>query len=247
MSTSKTENWLFLRGLARGQGHWGSFLTKFQEKFPERDVECVDLPGNGVRHQEVSPLRVREYVEDLRRQCRFTKEQKPFKVLALSMGAMVTVEWMHRYPHEIEKAYLVCTSSARHSKFYQRLKVRNLVKGFPLLKAKTPEEWETGILNMIVNDPQRRQEELGSLVEFSQAHPVRVENVFRQLLAASRYRFPKSSPGDIVLIGSYGDRFVAPECTLQLAKAWSLETRMNSWAGHDIPIDDPRWLIEQLL
>ncbi|KYG63112.1 alpha/beta hydrolase [Bdellovibrio bacteriovorus] len=247
MPTSKNENWLLLRGLARGQGHWGSFLPLFQKKFPHAQIECLDLPGNGLRNKEKSPLNIRDYVQDLRARSAFVQEKKPFNVLALSMGAMITVEWMHRYPHEIEKAYLVCTSSARHSRFYQRLQPKNLLTGLPILAAKTAAEWETGILSMITNDPVQRQKELPALIEFSEKHPVHVQNVIRQLLAASRYRFPRKAPGDITLIGSYGDRFVAPECTLQLAKAWGLETRMNAEAGHDVPIDNPRWLIEQLL
>lgn len=247
MPISKTENWLLLRGVARGQGHWGSFLPLFQEKFPQAHMECLDLPGNGLRHEEKSPLKIRAYVEDLRARSSFVQEKKKFKVLALSMGAMITVEWMHRHPHEIEKAFLVCTSSARHSRFYQRLQPQNLLAGLPALTAKTAPQWEEVILSMITNDPVRRQQELPALIEFSEKHPVHPANVLRQLVAASRYRFPRKAPGDITLIGSYGDRFVSPDCTLQLAKAWGLETRMNAEAGHDVPIDDPRWLIEQLL
>lgn len=247
MVNSKKENWLFIRGLARGQGHWGSFIPLFQKNHPEAEIECLDLPGNGLRHNELSPLKVADYMNDLRSHSKFVKEKKPFKVVALSLGAMITVEWMHQHPHEIEKAFLVCTSSARHSRFYQRLQLKNLRKGFSVLTSNTPEQWEAAILSMIVNNRQRGQEELPALIEFSRHHPVRLENILRQIAAASRYRFPRRPPGDVVLIGSWGDRLVSPQCTVQLAKAWNLLPQMHPSAGHDVPIDDPRWLIEHLL
>jgi alpha-beta hydrolase superfamily lysophospholipase len=246
MSAAKNENWLLLRGLVRGQGHWGSFLKDFQERFPHADIECLDLSGNGLENQKTSPLMIHEYMRDIRSRCRFVKEKKPFNVLALSLGAMIAVDWMHAFPHEIQKSFLVCTSSAGHSKFYERFQAKNLLVGFPILTAKTPEKWEEIVLKMIVNDPERARAEMPALVEFTRKYPVSKENVLRQLVAAARYRFPKRAPGDVTLIGTYGDRLVSPECTLQLAKAWGLEAIMHSTAGHDIPLDDPHWLLQQL-
>jgi pimeloyl-ACP methyl ester carboxylesterase len=218
-----------------------------QEAMPEANIECLDLPGNGFRSKETSPLEISAYVKDLHGRSRFVKQKEPFQVLALSMGAMIAVDWMHSFPHEIEKAFLVCTSSARHSKFYERFRPKNLLTGFPILTAKNSDDWENVILDIIVNDPQRRAAEFPALTKFSEEHPIRVENIFRQLFAASRYRFPKKPPGDISLLGTYGDRLVAPECTLQLAKSWGVRPEMHTTSGHDIPIDDPHWLIEHLL
>lgn len=244
---TESQHWLLLRGLVRGQGHWGRFPQMMQAQFPQSQILCLDLPGNGLRSTERSPLSIHDFMTDLRERCPWVKEGVKFQVLALSMGAMIAVDWMHCYPHEISKSYLVCTSSARHSRFYQRFHPRNLLTGFPLLSAQTAEEWERGVLSLITNNEARRQEEWPQMVEFSRQHPVQRENLFRQLFAASQYRFPKRPPGEVQLIGSYGDRLVSPQCTLSLAKAWGLEAVMHPSAGHDIPIDDPRWLLEQLL
>jgi hypothetical protein len=36
---------------------------------------------------------------------------------------------------------------------------------------------------------------------------------------------------------------VDPGCTEAIARAWSLETQTHPWAGHDLPLDDPPWVI----
>ncbi|WII73791.1 alpha/beta hydrolase [Bdellovibrio sp. 22V] len=241
-------NWIFLRGLARGVGHWGSFVSKMKERFPEDRIELLDLPGNGTRHEEKSPLHISEYVKDLRSRSEFVKNQEPFNIMAVSLGAMVTTEWMREYPHEVKRGYLVCTSSTGFSRFYERFQPMNFLKSAHLVAAQKDEmAWEKVILDMVTNSHERRQEEILALAAFTKKNPMRIENILRQLVAASRYQFPHEAPGDVRLLGSYGDRLVSPTCTLKIAEKWGVKPAMHSWAGHDIPIDDPHWLIEHLL
>lgn len=244
-----TENkrWILLRGLARGRGHWGSFIEKFAAAHPGDEIECLDLPGNGERNKEFSPLAVSEYVSDLRRQSRFVKAGESFQVVAVSLGAMIAVEWMHRFPWEVQKAYLICTSSSSTSKFYERYQTHNILPTLGLAGVKDPRKWEETILGMVANNQKRRNEELPGLAKYSEKYPQSSVNVLRQLVAAARFQIPKEVPGDIHLIGSYGDRLVSPDCTTKLAERWGLKPTMHPWAGHDIPIDDPQWLIERLL
>lgn len=241
-------NWLLLRGLARGVGHWGSFADKIQQHFPNDNFEFLDLPGNGTRHTEVSPLKISDYVADLRSRCSYVKKGESFQVLSVSLGAMITVEWMKRHPHEITKATLVCTSSGGFSPFYRRFIASNIPKGLKLIgKEKDEALWESTILGMIVNSKERRQEEIGLMMAYSKQYPMKPQNVIRQMLAASQYRFPDSAPGDIRLLGSHGDRLVSPTCTLKIAERWGMRAEMHPWAGHDVPVDDPQWLLEHLL
>ncbi|XGC79658.1 alpha/beta fold hydrolase [Bdellovibrio bacteriovorus] len=241
------KNWLLLRGLARGVGHWGTFAEAIKKRFPEDRFEFIDLPGNGARHEEVSPTSIGDYVKDLRSRCEYVKNNQKFNVLAVSLGAMITVEWMREFPHEINKAYLVCTSSSGFSPFYQRFQPVNLIKSLRLLTSNQALIWENTILNMIVNSADRREAEMLGMVAYSEQYPVKMQNILRQLTAASQFRFPKEAPGDVRLIGSHGDRLVSPHCTLKIAHAWELKPQMHPWAGHDIPVDDPQWLLEQLL
>lgn len=241
-------NWILLRGLARGIGHWGAFAQKIQEHFPNDKFEFIDLPGNGSRNQETSPLKISDYVKDLRAHSQFVKNKEKFNILAVSLGAMITVEWMREFPLEVQRAYLICTSSNGLSPFYHRFQPINLWKGLPLLTAHSKAElWEKTILGMITNNQERRESEILAMIAYSERYPVRLENLARQMTAASQYRFPKEAPGDIRLLGSYGDRLVSSNCTLSIGKAWGLKPEMHSWAGHDLPIDDPQWLLEHLL
>ncbi|HWU43251.1 MAG TPA: alpha/beta hydrolase [Bdellovibrio sp.] len=242
-----TKRWILLRGLARGRGHWGSFAELIQKNFSDCEFEFIDLPGNGERYQEQSFTRVTDFVKDLRAQSKFVQEGKPFNVLAVSLGAMITVEWMREFPHEVQKAVLICTSSSNFSPFYQRYQMKNYAQSFLLAFEGDPIRWEKRVLEMITNNHVRREAEFMALAQYSKQHPVQIKNIFRQLMAAAQYRFPEKAPGDIRIIGSYGDRLVSPQCSLEIGKAWGLEPIMHAWAGHDIPIDDPSWLIEYLL
>lgn len=245
---SQNRSWILLRGLARGTGHWGSFVERIKEKFPHDQFELLDLPGNGARAQEQSPLKISDYVKDLRQQSQFIRDGKTVNILSVSLGSMITVEWMSEFPHEIKKAYLVCTSSAGFSPFYHRFQVANYAKAARLFSAQKNEiKWENAILEMVTNSHERRKAEVLGLAEYTKQHPMQLGNVFRQMWAASQYRFPKQNPGDVTLIGSYGDRLVAPACTMQIGRKWGLHPLMHPWAGHDIPVDDPEWLLEQVL
>lgn len=243
---AESRNWLLLRGLARGQGHWGSFPQRMKERFPDDHIELLDLPGNGTRNNEISPLTISEYVSELRQHCDFVKRKSTFRIFSLSLGSMVAVEWMRQFPQEIEKSFLVCTSSKGHSPFYHRFQWANYLKALSLFGAET-ELWETTILEMVTNNRERRAEELPLLVQHSEKYPVKPLNILRQMAAASNYQFPKECPGNIQLLGSYGDNLVSPQCTLRIAERWGIEAAMHPWAGHDIPIDDPLWLLEHLL
>ncbi|MNJ94664.1 2-succinyl-6-hydroxy-2,4-cyclohexadiene-1-carboxylate synthase [compost metagenome] len=240
-------NWILLRGLARGRGHWGSFAQKMAERFSEDRFEFLDLPGNGERNEEESPLAIADYVKDLRARSEFVKNGENFHILALSLGAMIAVEWIKEYPHEVKKAYLACTSSSNFSSFYERFRPVNYLKAGQMILAKEAAGKEKVILHMIANNKERIDAEFLTMETYSRQYPVKERNMIRQLFAASQYRFPSQAPGDIQLIGSFGDRLVSPNCTLNIAKKWELKANMHPWAGHDIPIDDPQWLIEHLL
>jgi pimeloyl-ACP methyl ester carboxylesterase len=246
MPTSKNR-WILLRGLARGKGHWGSFPEDMQKFFPEAQIEMLDLPGNGERHQEQSLLSMSEYVQDLRSRSHLVKDGKSFQILAISLGGMVAIQWMREFPNEVSKLHLICTSTASTSPFYHRYQKENYLPTLRLFLDPTIEKMERTILEMTTNNLQRRQQFFMEFVEYSKKYPELRGNVLRQLIAASRFRIPQKPPGEINLLGSYGDRLVSPKCTLRLGKRWGIEPKMHDAAGHDIPIDDPQWVLEHLL
>ena len=43
------------------------------------------------------------------------------------------------------------------------------------------------------------------------------------------------------------DRFVSSQCSRALASAWSVPLVLHPAAGHDLPHDDPDWVIARLV
>lgn len=239
-----SDKWVFVRGLGRGQGHWGLFRRLVLDSIGAENVEFLDLKGNGQRYDEISFTSISDFMEDLRFYSRLLKEGQKVNLVALSLGGMVCAEWAHQYPDEVASLTMVSSSSAE-SPFYHRFNLRSV----PLLfkgAIGTMREREKCILEVVANSAQRRDEEFADFVEYSTKYPLKISNFFRQIKAASGYRMPSKMRVSIKLIGSYGDRLVSPACTIHLAKLWNLEPVMHSWGGHDLGVDDPRWLFEQL-
>jgi alpha-beta hydrolase superfamily lysophospholipase len=218
-----------------------------REKFPEDTIELIDLPGNGERNQDSSPASVSEFVADLRARSELVKKGERFHILSISLGGMITVEWMRQFPHEVIRSYVMCTSSAGFSPARDRYMLPNYLPTAKVLVAKDEVAREEIVLAMTVNSQERRAAEFMALSAYSQKHPLKTSNLVKQIFAASQYRFPKQAPGDVVLIGSHGDKLVSPRCTLSIGKAWGLPVQMHPWSGHDVALDDPQWLLERLL
>ena len=112
-----------LRGLTREQAHWGPFPELLRKTLP-RDALILtpDLPGNGTLWQSRSPCSVKDMVEHCRQALREVGHAPPYHVLAMSLGAMVTVDWADRYPNELAATILISTSMRPFSPFWHRLR-----------------------------------------------------------------------------------------------------------------------------
>jgi len=95
------DTWVLLRGLTRESRHWGSFAGQFQQAIAQARVLTPDLPGNGLLNGQRSPSQVAAMVEFCRAQLQQQQLAPPFKVLAMSLGAMVSVAWSQTYPREL--------------------------------------------------------------------------------------------------------------------------------------------------
>jgi pimeloyl-ACP methyl ester carboxylesterase len=50
----------------------------------------------------------------------------------------------------------------------------------------------------------------------------------------------------LLLLASRGDALVDPRCSLAIAQRWACEIAMHPWAGHDLPLDDADWVVQQV-
>lgn len=245
MNTDKTI-WVFLRGLTRQKGHWGDFVQEYQHVVPKSRVLALDMAGNGQWHQQTSPWSVPEMVEHCRTQLVRQKIAPPYRVLAMSLGAMVAVHWAQAYPREIAATVLINTSMRPYSPFYQRLRPGNYGALLRLLVSRADAaQWERTILQITSN--RSRHNVLPQWLALREKNPVSGANALRQLVAAARFRALATAPRQpTLLLASQYDRLVDVECSKALARHWNCPLRLHPSAGHDLPLDDGAWVADQV-
>lgn len=242
--------WVLLRGLTREAGHWGPLPAMLAESRPGTRVIAIDLPGAGVRHAMRSPTSIRATMEDCRAQLHALGETR-CRLLAMSLGAMVAVEWAHRYPNELAGAMLVNTSLRPFSAWHRRLRPRNYLALLGLLWPwRDAYAREAVVLRLTSRrrfDVAQKTAVVDAWTALRERHPVSTANALRQLFAAARYRAPARAP-DLplkVLVGA-GDSLVDPDCSRRLAQAWQLPIAEHPTAGHDLALDAPDWIAAQM-
>lgn len=249
---SDKRSWILLRGLVREQRHWGEFPGIFQQHFPSDNIILYDFPGNGQRNKEKSASCIIDMVEDVRAYISGHRLHHPVYIIALSLGGMVAVEWINRYPDECAGAVLISTSLRGLNPFYQRLLPSNYPIIFKsLIFHEDIFQKERRILNLVSNivarDPAKSEAVIRHWVSYAEQNPVSASNGLRQLIAAIRFHVPKLPPAiPIMLLNSQADHMVSPECSFVLAKYWQLPIETNKTAGHDIPLDDAEWVCEKI-
>lgn len=238
--------WLLLRGLMRETRHWGDFPARLAAA-GQTSTYTLDLAGNGLRYSETSGPTVPDMADDVADQWQRLRGG-PVRVLALSLGGMVAAEWARQAPHTVTELVL-CNSSFRpYSAPWERFQPRALSKLLRLLlTAPAALEIETEILRLSSNRPEAHAAQLCDWVQWRQQCPVSAGNVLRQLAAAARYRAAPAPAVATRVLSSAGDRLVSPRCSQRLAAAWKVPLALHPSAGHDLPLDDPDWLLAQLV
>ena len=244
--------WLLLRGLTRERRHWEDFPDVFSRHFPHDRIVFHDYAGNGARYRENSPSSISAMVDDARAAVKSC--DKPVYIIGISLGSMVAIDWLTRYPAEVSAAVLISTSLKGLSPFYQRLLPGNypaIIRS--LLYRRDYLGNELNNLNMVssiaVYDAQRRRRIIDHWVAYAKEYPVSAYNAVRQLRAATRYRLDiKQAKPDVPMLVLRGmqDHMVSPTCSQRFAEHWQLPLRSHQAAGHDIPLDDPQWVCEQI-
>lgn len=240
--------WIFLRGLTREAAHWGRFTAEFQLAMPQARIHMLDLPGNGAHRRLTSPLSVAGMVDACRDACIRRGIEAPVYLLAMSLGAMVAAEWARVAPEELNGCVLINTSMRPFSPLPHRLRPANYPDLLRLaLGGGSPEAIEQTVLRLTSNQPDQLRDVIPDWAAVRRQRPVRTGNAVRQLLAAARYRAPREAPGvPLLLLASEHDQLVDSRCSQAIADAWHCPLRMHPAAGHDLPLDDPRWVVDQV-
>jgi pimeloyl-ACP methyl ester carboxylesterase len=241
---SVTTRWVLLRGLARESAHWGRFARDLSDASGGQ-VVALDLPGSGRRRDDATPWRVR----DLARSCRnaLPAHAGPTVLVGMSLGGMVAIEWCRQDPAGIAGCVAVNTSAGGGSPFWQRLRPAHYATLVRMLAGLDVPTRERLVLEMTSAQPDAHAPDLADWIAIANERPMRRSTVLRQLWAAACYRSGPIPPAvPLLVLASAGDRLVAPDCSRRLACRWQVPLLEHAWAGHDLPLDDPSWVIAQV-
>ncbi len=255
-------HWILLRGLAREARHWSDFPRRLEDILNKAiaegsRVDAIDLPGAGRYSEMKAPLSIAEMAEfvrdkflEIRGRIREDGKEPPAQVciVSTSLGGMIASEWLSNWPDELKACVLMNTSFKGFSPPYRRLMPTALMHLRRIITIKDPYERELEVLRMVSNRPEIREVTAKEWSRYALSRPFSRENFFRQLFAAARFE-PRidEPPVPILVLASRKDRMVHPSCSDEIAKRWRAELRNHPTAGHDLSLDDPGWVIEQIV
>jgi pimeloyl-ACP methyl ester carboxylesterase len=237
-----SQNWVLIRGLIRSRYHWLDFPEKLQKRFNAASVELVEIAGNGFLHNEKSPSDIAEAVELLRKQ---VKSNEPFNLVGISLGGMLATQWAQLYPDEVANLVLINTSS-KLSPFYKRMFPRHYFQVIKNFVIDNPRASEDFIMGATSNHKEIWQPLIPQLSQFQNEHPIKFSNFLNQLWLTAQADFNEIPCMPKLILASRGDRLVNSDCSTAIAKKWNCPLRIHPHAGHDLPLDDSTWVLDQI-
>jgi pimeloyl-ACP methyl ester carboxylesterase len=253
MSADPVDRWLFIRGLGRESAHWEEFPKAFEESSPGAAVCLLDLPGTGRYWQQQSPWSLGAITDALRLDAGLAKQEGnkgdggACFAVAMSLGAMVVVDWMNRFPNELAGAVLINTSVRGLCPIWERLRPGAWPMLLKIAFTSSHRLREALILKLTTNLSRVDEGILNRREAVQISHPFSRSNLVRQLLAASHFSAAEfKSLAPILLLSSAGDRLVNPNCSRRLQCVWQATLATHPTANHDLPFDDPEWTIRSI-
>lgn len=240
--TDSTICFVLIRGLLREARHWGILPGLIQEQYPSALILTPDIPGNGRLNHLTSPNTIAGMTDALREQI---PQNYPVKLIAISMGGMIAIDWMERYPSKVSSAVLINTSLSNISPFYLRLRWQNYPKIIKLLMS-AKRDREQLILALTSNKHAHNAELLSEWQRWQQENPVSNASAKNQLLASSTFSTSSIPVQPVLIISSSADRLVDYRCSLMLQQSWHKDYKQHDTAGHDLCLDEPGWFMTEM-
>lgn len=241
-------DWVLLRGLGRDRRHWGNFPDRLQQAFPDQQIWLPDLPGNGFLATQQSPASIAQATEYFRQWLQAQQVLYPIRILGLSMGGMIALDWLARYPHEVSRLVLVNTSMRGVVPPWKRMRP---IAAFRLLLASLVSlSWrEREIMQLTTRLQTDKSALLYQWCDWARVSHPRAGNLYRQLKAAADFQIAPdtlTSASSVNMFVSEQDALVNSVSSRQLAMLLRASLVVHPEAGHDLPLDAPDWLINQL-
>jgi pimeloyl-ACP methyl ester carboxylesterase len=200
----------------------------------------------GTEHQRRSPASLGAIVEDVRRRWLAHRGEGSWSILGVSMGGMAAMAWCERWPNELARVVLVNTSAANLGRPFERFSFAALPRVARALASSDAEVRERVVLELCSRVPHLREQHLARFLEPARRMPVRRHTFVAQLVAAARYRAPRSLAVPALILASTRDELVSVECSRRLAARLGAGCLEHPWAGHDLLLDDPAWALARI-
>jgi pimeloyl-ACP methyl ester carboxylesterase len=244
MELKEPSTWILLRGLGRESAHWGAFLEQFEVAFPKARVQTLDFPGVGQARGEKAAWSTRGIVDALYHQTQSDR----VGIFGHSFGGMVALEWAAAHPKQVDRVVLVNSSVQGVVRWHQRLQLPAIKQLAEIFTIASEREREEKILRLVSRVPERHTEALQNWVRIAKERTPNRLTIISQLWAANRTQLPSFSQNKphILCLAGLGDSLVDPSCTKELAKAINAPVCFHPWAGHEITLDDPTWVLDQV-
>lgn len=173
---------------------------------------------------------------------RFNPSLKPpYRLVSLSLGGMVTLNWCQRYPEEIASAVVINSSLANLSSWYERFSLKQVGNALRYITGSADSK-EAAILAMTSRQPEQHEQVVAHWGELNQQYPTSFKNALMQLKAASRFKLQQRVKPPVLCINAAGDELVSPRCSEAIANLLKVPLYTHPKAGHDLSLDDPEWL-----
>lgn len=238
---------LIVRGLTRENAHNQSFMDIVNKTKPHWQVLSFDIPGNGSLYNETSFTSIQENTDFIRSQWQKRVSSKRKFVLGISLGGMMVLDWMKRYPQDFETFLVANSSQSNFCSVWERVLPSSLGYLLTVALPFSSETKELAIRDMTINIKNNDKQFVKSWVEIRNKRPVSLLNVLRQMWAGSQFDFsPEGLQPSLKVIVSKNDRMVSSECSVRLANYFKAPLSIHATAGHDITNDAPEWIIGQL-
>jgi pimeloyl-[acyl-carrier protein] methyl ester esterase len=251
-------HWLLLRGWGREQRHWYDFPEHLRRAVPAEYIVPLDLAGAGSERERWPRPSVPWLARDVARRLQrlpFVRVVEPrparerdWGLIGLSLGGMVALELCWLLPHRFAHAVII-NASARISPARARLERRALGPLSQVLLAPDALEREARVLELTSELPlAERRLHAQHAGKFGPPGRLRGPMLLGQLCAAARFVPPPPDgiSAELSFLGSARDRLVSPRCSRDLAHRYGAPYLEHPWAGHDLPLDDPSWVCQQI-
>ena len=237
--------WLLLRGLARQKEHWLEFSTLMEENSDE--VLMLDLPGFGDQSHASTPLTIRGHTDQLRERFIDLKGDKAdWGILGISLGGMIALDWVSRYPRDFGKCVVINSSAKDLGPFWQRLTVYGLYRLLKGSLTTSLEKREVEVLKMVSNLRAKDKDTQKKMLAIAEKNPLSVTNALKQITASSQFVLPTKIKTPLLVLASLKDHMVDVRCSKVMAEKYNARIKFHPTAGHDLPLDDPEWVAQQV-